>query len=180
MIIMLNILNKNWNNIKNIQKGIKSLISLKTVVTTAPTVFSLDNSDTIANPYDISNTFNNYFASVAETTHKSIKYSLNIFETIFQIKVVVQYFCNLLGDLFNLSCITYVLLSVLKTAKVVLVFNKDSKLDYSYYRPISLLSNNEKILEKFMYKRLYTFLSNNMLFIAYSLDSDSNILHLIP
>ena len=51
--------------------------------------------------------------------------------------------------------------SVLKTAKVVPVFNKDSKLDYSNYCPISLLLNIEKILEKLVYKRLYTFLNNN-------------------
>ena len=51
--------------------------------------------------------------------------------------------------------------SVLETAKVVPVFEKDSKLNYSNYRPISLLSNIEKILEKLMYKRLYTFLNNN-------------------
>ena len=51
--------------------------------------------------------------------------------------------------------------SVLKTAKVVPVFKKDSKLDYSSYLPISLLSNIEKILEKFMYKGLYTFLNSN-------------------
>ena len=50
--------------------------------------------------------------------------------------------------------------SVLKTAKVVPVFKKDSKLDYSNYRPISLLSNIEKILKKLMYKRQYTFLDN--------------------
>ena len=50
--------------------------------------------------------------------------------------------------------------SVLKIAKVVPVFKKDSKLGYSNYRPISLLSNIEKILEKLMYKRLYTFLDN--------------------
>ena len=51
--------------------------------------------------------------------------------------------------------------SVLKTAKVVFVFKKNSKLDYSNYRPISLLSNVEKILEKPMYKRFYAFLNNN-------------------
>ena len=51
--------------------------------------------------------------------------------------------------------------SVLKTAKVVLVFKKDSKLDYSSYHPISLLSNIEKILEKRIYKRLYTFFNKN-------------------
>ena len=38
-------------------------------------VLSLNNGDTITNPYDISNTFNNYFASIAETTKKSINYS---------------------------------------------------------------------------------------------------------
>ena len=38
--------------------------------------------------------------------------------------------------------------SVLKTTKIVSDFMKDSKLDYSNYSPISLLSNIEKILEK--------------------------------
>ena len=66
-----------------------------------------------------------------------------------------------LADLFNFSFVTGVFPSVLKAAKVVPVFKKDSKLDYSNYRPISLLSNVEKILEKLMYKRLYTFLNSN-------------------
>ena len=51
--------------------------------------------------------------------------------------------------------------SALKTAKVVPVFKKDSKLNYSNYRPISLLSNIEKLLEKLMYKGLYTFFDYN-------------------
>ena len=66
---------RNWNNIKNTWKGIKSLINLKTATSCVPTVLSFDNGDTITNPYDIANTFNNYFASIAETTKKSIKYS---------------------------------------------------------------------------------------------------------
>ena len=66
-----------------------------------------------------------------------------------------------LADLFNLSFLTGVFPSVLKTAKVVPVFKKDSTLDYSNSCLISLLSNIEKILEKLMYKRLYTFLNNN-------------------
>ena len=49
---------RNWNNIKSTWKGIKSLISLKTIASNVPTVLSLDN------------TFNNYFASIAETTKK--------------------------------------------------------------------------------------------------------------
>ena len=66
-----------------------------------------------------------------------------------------------LADLFNLSFTTGVFPTVLKTAKVVPVFKKDSKLDYSNYHPISLLSYIEKILEKLMYKTFYTFLNNN-------------------
>ena len=85
---------RNWNNIKNTWKGIKFLIPLKTVASSVPTVLSLDNGDTITNPYDIANTFNNYFASIAETTKKNIH--INIFQTIFQMKVAAQYFCNLL------------------------------------------------------------------------------------
>ena len=57
---------RNWNNIKNTWKGIKCLISLKPVASSVQTVLSLDNGDTITNPYDIANTFNNYFASIAE------------------------------------------------------------------------------------------------------------------
>ena len=43
---------KKWYNIKNTWKGIKSLISLKTVAPSIPTVLSLGNGDTITNPYD--------------------------------------------------------------------------------------------------------------------------------
>ena len=42
---------KKWNNIKNTWKGIKSLFSLKTVALSISTVLSLDNGDTIANPF---------------------------------------------------------------------------------------------------------------------------------
>ena len=62
---------RNWNNIKYTWKGIKSPISLKAVESNVPTVLSLDNGDTVTNRYDIANTFNNYFASIAETTKKT-------------------------------------------------------------------------------------------------------------
>ena len=66
-----NFFERNWNNIKNTWKGIKSLISLKTVASRVPTVLSLNNGDTITNLYDIANTFNDYFTSIAETTKKA-------------------------------------------------------------------------------------------------------------
>ena len=66
-----------------------------------------------------------------------------------------------MADLFILSFMTGFFPSVLKTTKLVPVFKKDLKLDYSNYCSISLLSNIEKILEKLMHKRLHTFLNNN-------------------
>ena len=72
---MINILKKNWNNIKNTWKGIKSLTSIKPVASIVPNVLSLDNGDTTSNPYDIAYTFNNYFTSVVETTKKRLRYS---------------------------------------------------------------------------------------------------------
>ena len=46
------------------------LLTSKTVASSIPTVLSLDTVDTITNPYDIANTFNNYFSSIAETKKK--------------------------------------------------------------------------------------------------------------
>ena len=66
-----------------------------------------------------------------------------------------------MADFFNLSFVTGVFPSLLRTAKVVSVFQKDSKLNYSNYRPIFLLSNIEKILEELMYTFLYTFFDYN-------------------
>ena len=85
----------NWNNIQNTWKGIKSLISIKFVASSVPTVLSLDNGDTITNPYDIANTFNDYFTSIAPTM-KALVICINIFLTVLVMKMVVQYFCNLL------------------------------------------------------------------------------------
>ena len=68
-----------------------------------------------------------------------------------------------LADIFNISFSTGVCPTILKVAKVVLVYKKDSKLDFSNYWPISLLSNIEKILEKLMNNRVYNFFTKNNL-----------------
>ena len=64
----------NRKNAKSIWKEIKPLISLKTVASGIPPVLFLDNGDIITNPYHTANTFKNFFASMAETTKKSINF----------------------------------------------------------------------------------------------------------
>ena len=66
-----------------------------------------------------------------------------------------------LSDIFTVSFSTGVFPSILKIAKVAPIHKKHSKLVYSNYHPITLLSNLEKILEKLMYSRIFEFLNDN-------------------
>ena len=63
-----------------------------------------------------------------------------------------------LSQIINLSFSTGQFPSKLKTAQVIPIFKKDSPLECSNYRPISLLSNIDKIFEKLMYSRVIKFL----------------------
>ena len=62
-----------------------------------------------------------------------------------------------LSKLFNLSFATGVFPDILKVSSVLPLFKKGSKMMCGNYRPISLLSNISKLLEKLMYTRLYRF-----------------------
>ena len=167
---------------------------MKNVISTVPRTLSYDDN-TITNPCEIANVFNNYFASVADTAKQNINYSHKYFseylkhhcnnsifiqpkdsEEIANIisslnmnkasgpfsisnKILIllkQDISKQFADLFSLSFSSGSFPSILKTAKVVPVFK-----DYCNYRPIYLLSNVEKILERLMYKRVYNFLTEN-------------------
>ena len=70
---------------------------------------------------------------------------------------------NHLATICNLSFSTGVFPAILKTAKVIPIRRKNSKLEVSNYRPISLLSNIDKILEKLMHSRLTEFLEGKQI-----------------
>ena len=55
----------------------------------------------------------------------------------------------------------------LKIAKVIPIFKKGSTTDPVNYRPISMLSVFDKLLEKLMYKRLIKFLTKNNILYGY-------------
>ena len=85
-----------------------------------------------------------------------------------------------LADKFSISFSTGVFPTITKVAKVVSVYKKDSKLDFSNYRSISLLSNIGKILEKLMYNRVYIFFTKNISFIHCTLILDNSIPLFMP
>ena len=63
-----------------------------------------------------------------------------------------------LSKIFNLSLMTGIYPDKLKISKTIPIFKKGDRHLTSNYRPISLLSNINKILEKIMFNRTYDFL----------------------
>ena len=69
-----------------------------------------------------------------------------------------------ISKLINLSYENGSFPSTMKLAKVIPVHKKGSQVDLDNYRPISLLSNINKVFEKIMYSRVYDFLSSQNIF----------------
>ena len=72
-----------------------------------------------------------------------------------------------LAYIFNLSFATGIVPDLLKIAKVIPIYKKGERNLPSNYRPISLLSIFDKILEKLMYKRLSNYLETNKILYKY-------------
>jgi hypothetical protein len=66
-----------------------------------------------------------------------------------------------LANIMNVSIETGMYPSQLKHAKIVPIFKSDDKEEPGNYRPISLLSNLNRIFEKLMYNRLKIFIDQN-------------------
>ena len=66
-----------------------------------------------------------------------------------------------LSIIFNISVNTGTFPDLLKLSETIPIYKKGSKIETSNYRPISLLSNINKLFEKMMYNRVYSFLESN-------------------
>ena len=191
---------KNKNNLQKIWKGIKQIINIKSKTFDSPTCVE-SNGKLITDPISISNSFNEYFTSVADNILAKRKYQGSktfrdflsnrllenfVFQecTIDDIKDIIKSMksgksygpnsiptyimktldtkiCAPLQKIFNLSMKSGVHPDILKLSKTIPVYKKGSRLLVSNYRPISLLSNLNKILEKIVHKKIYTFLEDN-------------------
>ena len=69
--------------------------------------------------------------------------------------------CNPLNQISNLSLSTGQHPDILKISKTIPIYKKGSRLLVSNYRPISLLSNINKIIEKIVFTRLCNFLEKH-------------------
>ena len=82
------------------------------------------------------------------------------------VKEISKQIVQPLTHIYNQSLLTGVIPNELNIALVTPVFKANSKEEFSYYRPISVIPCFSKILEKlYMYKRVMTYLDmHNMLF----------------
>jgi retron-type reverse transcriptase len=76
----------------------------------------------------------------------------------FLLKLVPHIISKPLCTVINNSFKSGIFPDIFKVAKVIPIFKKGSLLDFTNYRPISLLSNIGKLFEKAMHIRLYAFL----------------------
>ena len=89
-------------------------------------------------------------------------------------------FASILAQIFNISISNGEFIEDLKLVKVILIFkNKGSSLDTGNYRPISLLSNIDKIFEKIAHKRMSDYLeAKNILHVKqFSFRKKSSTVH---
>ena len=79
------------------------------------------------------------------------------------LKLVKNVLSGPLAIIINASFATGIVPKKMKIAKVIPVFKKGSSTQLTNYRPISLLSVFNKILEKLMHKRLYSYINEKQI-----------------
>ena len=188
-------------NIKTIWSNLNRLCNAKKGKSDSKTTNKLIvDGDSITNPVDICNAFNEYFCTVGEKLVKQLPIgssnfsnflsppvrnsifvdSISHFELInvinslknqkscgidgFNSQLIKKnkfLLCDPLLYIYNLSLRYGVVPSKMKIAKVIPIFKKGNEHILGNYRPISLLSVFNKILEKLVCKRLLSFVEKN-------------------
>ena len=192
-----NFFHENNKNLRKVWQGIKEIINIKNKSSDSPSCI-IENGKLISDPFEVSNSFNSYYSSIAGNILERRKYTgdgnflkympnsqpnsiviapvdseeINLIIKSFNTKKatgpcsippkILNFICdsivNPLSKLANLSFHEGVHPDRLKVAKVIPIYKSGSKTTTGNYRPISLLSNLNKIFEKLIFSRLYSFL----------------------
>ena len=80
------------------------------------------------------------------------------------LKSSANFISSTLAQIINLSIATGVYPKKLKMAKIIPIFKADDNTDANNYRPISLLSNFNRIFEKLIFNRMESFIEKKNVF----------------
>ena len=83
------------------------------------------------------------------------------------LKLIANIISKPISEVINISMTTGTFPDILKTTEVIPIFNKRDRHSCNDYRPISLLSNINKIFEKIIHQRTYKFLDDCKVFFAH-------------
>ncbi len=163
---------------KNMWKGIKQLVTLKQSPTPLTSIIEVGNVK-LTDSKLIANVFNNYFSNIGSNIANGIPTVTTTFQDYLisnlnnsksagpfiiptkLLKMLKSILSAPLAHLFNCSFSSGIVPDKLKVARIIPVYKKGPKIHVSNYRPISLLSIFNKILERIMYKRIINFLEKN-------------------
>ena len=169
----------NCLEIKNDDETTTTITDPKEIANTAVNYFT-NVADEILNKrkYNGNTLFTDYLKSMnnnpfstTPTTQKEIETIIESFDSSKSVgpnsippkilKVIAPQISLPISNICNKSFKTGIFPDQLKISKINPIHKKDSKLKISNYRPISLLSNINKIIEKLMFTRLQNFLETN-------------------
>ena len=173
---IINVKSKNLNSINCISVENKLITNSKDIANSFNTYFS-NIAENLLNErtYHGNKTFDEYlnnplpnsfaFRPCDENEIKIIISQLNSNKSIGPngiptkiLQIIKSIIAKPLSMIYNTSIISGQYIEKLKIAKAIPTFKKGSRLVISNYRPISLLSNLNKIMEKLIFNRLYDFL----------------------
>ena len=95
------------------------------------------------------------------------------------IKEITNEISEPLSHIINTSLTTGIVPNDMKIAKVIPIYKSKEKNLMKNYRPISLLPSISKILEKVMYKRLYSFVNEYLFVSQYGFRSKHSTIHAV-
>ena len=96
--------------------------------------------------------------------------------TMKSLNCIINHLSEALSYICNLSLTDGVFPTEMKLTKIVPIYKSNDPMEFTNYRPISLLSIFSKILESVMYKRLIKFINKYNLLYKYQLVLEKNIL----
>ena len=168
----INLLNKYKNDIKQTVKILKAISKGKKYEHSYLSDFVVSNENTINHKNATANKYNHFFVSIGQELASKIQHINNA-----QLGNKVSTDCNNIGVVLNKNCIESIIRPFnciwnksfesgifsdnMKISKLIPVFNAGEKSKLNNDRPIVILPQFSEILEKFLEKRLDSFLKKH-------------------